>query len=295
VQKPFEYGWCGGGPHGRDICRTNTLDTQKLLGSMALLTALRVILKMFYTQVVFESPSMKLMADSNDFRCMRALTNICAGTLLLVEHCLDGNVNLVKNCIRTDPELYKNLYPRTATSLNPDDAVRKLKKNAFGSLAEDTCILGCRISNFNHKTLPNAYHQRIRCPLGKDSQQTTMFQVVAIEDICKDDEITISYGDYSEDSTHRSFMTDKDNVFEDFKTKHKICVSEDAKRVIEEYFEQPKSRELVVRQELARQGLYSTPEGVIPSHRWLQSNGVENESQFKSACWDCIVNIMIKL
>jgi len=69
-----------------------------------------------------------------------------------------------------------------------------------------------------------------------------MFQVVAIEDICKDDEITISYGDCRRYAL--SFMTDKDNVFEDFKTKHKICVSEDAKRVIEEYFEQPKSREL---------------------------------------------------
>ena len=44
-----------------------------------------------YTRVVFENSHVKLMSDENDFRCMRAVKNICEGTLLLVEHCLEGD------------------------------------------------------------------------------------------------------------------------------------------------------------------------------------------------------------
>ena len=234
-----------------------------------------------YTRVVFESSHVKLMSDENDFRCMRAVKDICEGTVLLVEHCLAGDQFFIKNCVRVDSELYKNLYPRTAKSLNPDDCMKKIQKNAFGSSEKDSYIIGSRISNFNHKTMPNTYHRTITCSFGEHIT-STIYYVIAIEDICKGDEITITYGDYSSDSTHKSFMTENDVGFEDLKEKHNVS-SPDAKRIVDQYFQNSKSRELVLIHELAREGLYFTKNGWIASTRWMKSNEVENDGEFSTA------------
>ena len=240
-----------------------------------------------YTRVVFESSHVKLMSDENDFRCMRAVKDICEGTLLLVEHCLAGDQFFIKNCVRVDSELYKNLYPRTdlyprtAKSLNSDDCMKKIQKNAFGSSEEDSYIIGSRISNFNHKTMPNTYHRVFTCSFGEHIT-SSIYYVIAIEDICKGDEITITYGDYSSDSTHKSFMTENDVGFEDLKEKHNVS-SPDAKRIVDQYFQNSKSRELVLIHELAREGLYFTKNGWIASTRWIKSNELENDGEFSTA------------
>lgn len=230
-----------------------------------------------YTRVVFESSHVKLMSGENDFRCMRAVKDIHEGAVLFVEHCLEGNQVFIKNCVRVDSELFKNLYPRTTNSLNPDDCMKKIQKNAFGSPEKDRYIIGSRISNFNHKTIPNAFHYRITCRFNEHIT-ATIYCVHAIKNICKGDEITIKYSDYSLDSTHKSFMTETDVGFEDFKERHSY--SPIAKRIIDQYFQQVKSRQTVLTHELAREGLYFTKNGWVASTRWMKSNEVENDGEF---------------
>jgi hypothetical protein len=95
-----------------------------------------------YTQLVYESPSMKLKADTNDFRSTCAVQNICKGTVLLIEHCLDGDRTMVTKCVSVDSELYNNLYPRNGTIADHAQWVievkKKVSKNGFGSI--DRCI-----------------------------------------------------------------------------------------------------------------------------------------------------------
>jgi hypothetical protein len=233
-----------------------------------------------YTRVVFESSHVKLMSDENDFRCMRAVKDIHEGAVLLVEHCLEGDQIFIKNCVHVDSELFKNLYPRTTNSLNPDDCMKKIQKNAFGSSEEDRYIIGSRISNFNHKTMPNAFHYRITCRFNEHIT-TTIYCVHAIKNICKGDEITIKYSDYSSDSTHKSFMTETDVGFEDFKERHSS--SPISNRIIDQYLQQTKCRQMVLIHELAREGLYFTKGDWVASTRWMKSNGIKDDSEFSVA------------
>jgi hypothetical protein len=155
------------------------------------------------TNTIFKSNKILFETKDDDYRYVKSTSNIKQGEILLIEHCYcNEDFDIIPDVIRTSPELFDNLYPRTMpwtesfmdepTSELAELCREKAQKNSFGD--KGMFSIGLDISRFNHSNTPTAsvnYLSNGR----KDVEVKCYLQYVYAHcDINIDEEITIWYG-----------------------------------------------------------------------------------------------------
>jgi hypothetical protein len=162
-----------------------------------------------YTHVLYQNRALEFLVDDNNHR-MVAQKPLREGTLLLLEHVVEGERGTLANLVAADRALYDSLHPRHVSpdilgrmkgwdeSARHDEeghmATLKVVGNAFGvGIAESArCRLGHMLSKFNHSCLPNAIAwgmpQQI-CP----QYTAAPIAVILLRDVKKGEEITVRY------------------------------------------------------------------------------------------------------
>ena len=155
------------------------------------------------TNTIFKSNKISFETKDADYRYVKSINNIKQGELLLIEHCYcNEDFDIIPDVIRTSPELFDNLYPRTVpwnesfmeklTSELAELCREKAQKNSFGD--KGIYSIGLDISRFNHSNTPTASVNYLSNSF-KDIEVTCYLQYVYANcDININEEITIWYG-----------------------------------------------------------------------------------------------------
>ena len=227
------------------------------------------------THVLFRNGNIIFDKTSNEYRYVKASSNIKKNTMLIIEHCICDKARVILKSIKFTPELYDSLYPRNYLwkDLNIEeenfrdsfeyDIHDKFDSNVFGN-DEQQFILAKEISNFNHANDENAYvyHQLISL-----KNETAMFSFVfASRDIAKGEEITINYG------TGDDLLFSKNNKknISAITLKH-MTNNPNIKtlflRIIKQYLITDVARQVMGTQLLNKHGLYFPTDDVIFNNR----------------------------
>jgi len=227
-----------------------------------------------YTKVLFQHGSVDVFTRENDYRFARATGNIRKGSLLLLEHAIRGpdGDSLIK-ITQKDSLLYNALYPRNADwtmdiahakSSEVTDLKEKVLANGFKN--DESWIIGCRVSNFNHSSSPNAIVGPITLHCG-NNLGIGFICVEAASDIASGEEITISYGDGKRSGTGFDFISDSDIAVD---PEYVMKTTMLAKRIATQYCGSDVGMARVAEQELARLGVYTgEKECIFAAPRWI--------------------------
>jgi hypothetical protein len=103
------------------------------------------------TGVVFQDNVDFVLSESGSYS-VRAKTDLSAGTLVLLEHIVHGEMKDMFAALMIDNNLRDTLYPRTSP---PSSDELKIGFNAFSF--NGVIVLGNKISKFNHACHPNSF------------------------------------------------------------------------------------------------------------------------------------------
>lgn len=158
-------------------------------------------------ELIYRGEEMKL--------CMRATSNIPAGTLLMIEHVYSSNdINDMYKGIMIDESLFDNLKPkkylhstfhkylkdgiwldrttrRCGLNILTAECTSKLYQNLLE--IDNYFIIGKYISNFTHRCNPNCYPILLMVGPYNNKVNTVVCGVYACEDIKANSELTICY------------------------------------------------------------------------------------------------------
>jgi len=140
------------------------------------------------------------VVESEGVRSVVATEAIKAGTVLLVEHVINGELEYVLNCAMNDATIFDALYPRSGTVWSKERlmsgeleplVLEKVDSNGF--VCDDgTVSLGRTISAFNHGSAPSASMHRIGLEI-EGVPTPHLVYAVAEADIAPNEEIRIAY------------------------------------------------------------------------------------------------------
>lgn len=154
-----------------------------------------------YTQVVFRNDLVEVDHDvKTDQYSVRAIEDLKAGTLVLLEHVVAGSMLQVVSAVSVCPTLRSMLYPRKASrhassQERQQEAEEAVAMNAFDF--DGVSVIGAAFSMFNHSCKPNC-HMDLADKIGtkltsKDTADVRIYGMWTHRAITAGDELTIDY------------------------------------------------------------------------------------------------------
>jgi len=142
----------------------------------------------FYTPIVYKN-DIECVCNNGSYSVV-AKKPIAMGSIVLIEHVLSGTVKHLTAIVENCPHLYDELYPR-GSGERKFLAKRKVLVNSFGD--GDDRDLGLFASKLNHSCDPNVVVECIPLQSMTDDHTTTLLVVLAVKDICCNEEIVMCY------------------------------------------------------------------------------------------------------
>ena len=109
-----------------------------------------------FTYQVFKSPDVEIDYQ-HDFYSLKAKDDLPVGHMVLIEHVLWGDINLMVNGVARDDKLFASLYPRPSESVGCAEQLLADKTTSNIFMFGGTYVLGDAISKFNHSCVPNCH------------------------------------------------------------------------------------------------------------------------------------------
>jgi hypothetical protein len=150
------------------------------------------------TGIVYTSSDIEI-DYTNDAYSIVAKKDLPVGHLVLIEHVLHGDINILLNGVLTDQNLFDQLYPRQfQVQLDEfQQAIEKTESNCF--MFRDGHVLGNILSKFNHSCKPNCHLDII------DFVNTDKFYGTwTHRKVSKGDELTFDYVNKGDVQFHES-------------------------------------------------------------------------------------------
>lgn len=134
------------------------------------------------TGVVYKNRDVEFVFRDGSYS-VRAKSDIPAGTLVLLEHVVYGNMADMYSAVMTDTVLLESLYPREKDASDHE----KIHMNVFG-FEDNVLVLGDKISKFNHCCRPNSYLTH-----GDTIGDDRTYAVFAFARVKRGEELTFDY------------------------------------------------------------------------------------------------------
>jgi hypothetical protein len=148
-----------------------------------------------YAQIIYGSPKIEIQYTEDNYST-KSLDNISTGELLLVEHIVEGSLEMLSYVVGYNKIFFDSLYPRNIDDniYNEQISVKKTNANCY-QRDNNKYSLGIAISKINHNCNPNCIiiFEQIDWTYEIPLVMAKVFAVKAIE---KDKEITISYSPF---------------------------------------------------------------------------------------------------
>lgn len=109
-----------------------------------------------FTYQVFKSSDVNIDYQ-NDFYSIKANDDLPVGHMVLIEHVLWGDINIVANGVARDDNLFATLYPRPSQGVRSTEQLVADKTTSNVFVFGETYVLGDTISKFNHSCVPNCH------------------------------------------------------------------------------------------------------------------------------------------
>jgi hypothetical protein len=238
------------------------------------------------TNTIFKSNKISFETRDDDYRYVKATTDIEEDELLLIEHCYyTKDLNFIPNVVKHNPELFNNLYPRTIdwnedmlkTDEIDDLCTMKCQKNSFG--CDGHYAIGLNISRFNHLITPNSSTSYMLIDTDIEVPILVLY-IYSNKYINKDEEVTISYG-------KNYFGEEKEEIYLSSKLNKNYVV-----RIINQYIKNEIFKIIIINHICIFYGLYLVNDMICPSKRLI--NYFEKELHIECTFENIIKWIKIK-
>lgn len=214
---------------------------------------------------ILKSKKINYETGENDNRYVKAKEEIRVGEIILIEHCYSSKkIEMISNVIYNNPELFNNLYPREkewdeeliqkGIEELSKLSYKKTRKNAF--CKNGVYMIGLDISRFNHSIEPNVTVKYLECET-EEEEKCNIIYVYAHENINKEEEITISYGN--------GYFGDKKIKEVLFKLERNYI-----NKIVEQYLKKDKCKEIVFNHICILNGIYFINDMICPTERFIE-------------------------
>jgi hypothetical protein len=237
-----------------------------------------------YTNTMYWNPDVELVYQDGNYSVM-ARKDLAAGTLIMLEHVISGNIAEVIGAVMVDNTLLEQLYPRTEYSIldmraRNIAAQTKMEMNAFRF--DDAMVIGNMFSKFNHCCDPNCHMAKADKPnLGGCIGCVPIYGMWVMSKVHQGTELTIDYTSghaevhdkqkkifgWNCPCTKASLAASKNMVRTEIRMN--ICskmaeLQQDFIRpTVDAYLMTEKGRDILLRHVLGKRGLYETPMGFV--------------------------------